>query len=97
MGSTPSKPNNDPGNPAEPGNPDGSQAGQTEQTEQTGQTGQTGGGLKSKYVKTNKRKMCKDGITRVIYNRGIYEYVRMKNKKTRNIEYKNYSTCKPSR
>ena len=95
MGSTTSKPNNGPGTPpAEPGNPDGSHV---SDVGEVGEVGQTGGGLKSKYVKTNKRKMCKDGITRVIYNRGIYEYVRMKNKKTRNIEYKNYSTCKPSR
>lgn len=51
-----------------------------------------GGG--SKYVRTAKRKMCKDGIDRVLYTRGSFEYVRMKNKKTKNIEFINYNKCK---
>lgn len=55
------------------------------------QTHQGGG---SKYVRTAKRKMCKDGIDRVLYTRGSFEYVRMKNKKTNNIEFINYNKCK---
>lgn len=55
------------------------------------------GGSKSKYVKTDRREMCKDGSICNIYTNGKFEYIRKKNKKTKVFEFKNYKLFKPTR